>query len=208
MQKTVVVIVSHRGLAHETYESLAALNCPSKLILRGCPDQSKARSMAFDEALKSTTNTAIDTILALDDDMVFEVATIQALVDHSRLTQECCSAVAVGQAGQVCAKPLRQLVLIPGDPVRWLTGLACLAIPRARLEALRPKLPETGGIAEWCRSGAHPAYPGEWLGNDFWFCHHFGGVLLVPVPVGHMKVTAYWPDARTIREVDRYRPEA
>jgi hypothetical protein len=201
VKKTLIVVATHRGETWQTTESIKRTGCESLLFLRGCPDQSKARSMAIDQGLEATEGTPIDTFLLLDDDMVFEPGPIQELVDHSRLHKDCCSAVAVGAAGQVCAKPLEQLVLLPGEPTRWLTGLACLAVPRVRLLWLRERLPNVGGITEWCRSGAHPDFPNQWLGNDFWFCHHFGGVRLLQVPVGHMKTVPLWPDARTLREV-------
>jgi hypothetical protein len=211
MQKTLIVIVTHRTICQETSDSVAALQCPSVLIVRGIPDQSKARSLAFDKALEATAvgkATCIDTILALDDDMVFGSQVIQSLVDHSRETQHCCSTVAVNAEGKLCARPLPQLVLVPGNPTLWLTGLACMAIPRTRMARIQERLPVTAGIHEWCRSGAHPDYPDEWLPNDFWFCQLWQGVLLLPLAVGHMKPTAIWPDERMVREVCHYRPKA
>jgi hypothetical protein len=207
MQETIILVVTHRGLTFETSECIGKLKCPSAAIVRGCPDQSKARSMGIDNALRATEGTPIDTVLMIDDDMMFEPDAIQQIVRSSRIHKECCSAVAVGEAGQVCARPIepKQLVLVPAAPPRWLTGLACMAVPRSRLVALKPTLPEVGGITEWCRSGAHPDFPGEWLGNDFWFCHHFGGVLLRDVAVGHLKMVPLWPDKRTVREVVTYR---
>lgn len=210
MQKTLIVIVSHRTICQETSDSVAALKCPSVLIVRGLPDQSKARSMAFDQALRATAvgeATRIDTILALDDDMVVEPKGIQTLVDHSRETQHCCSAVAINAEGKLCARPLPQLVLVPGNPTLWLTGLACMAIPRTRMAKIQERLPITAGIHEWCRTGSHPDFPDEWVPNDFWFCHHWGGVLLLPVGVGHLKQMTMWPDERMIRDICNYRQQ-
>jgi hypothetical protein len=207
MQRTVIVLVTHRGLADDTAECVAKLGCPSIIKVKGCPDQSKGRSMSIDAAFDKTSGTAIDTVLLLDDDQIFDQKTVLDLVEHSRTTQECCSGVTVTADGKLCARPLSQLVRIPGSPVRWLTGLGCLAVPRARLVKLRDTLPKTAGITHWCRSGPHPDYPGEWFPNDFWFCHHFGGVLLIPLAFGHLKFMPIWPDERMVRECCNYKPE-
>lgn len=207
MQNTVILLVTHRGLRDETTESIERLKCPSVVKILGCPDQSKARSMGVEQALDGIAGTAIDTILLIDDDMVFDAVSVEKLVSESRRTGEPCSGVAMTKDGKLCARPLRQLVITPGSPTRWLTGLGCLAVPRALLQRLRNRLPSVAGITQWCRSGQHPDYPGEWFPNDFWFCHHFGGVLLLPVPFGHVKSMPIWPDERTLREVMRYRGE-
>jgi hypothetical protein len=74
------------------------------------------------------------------------------------------------------------------------------------MKRLRPSLPMAGEIPEWCQTGRHPDYPGEWLPEDFWFCHHFGGVVLLPVGIGHIKPMPLWPDERMLREIMQYRP--
>lgn len=204
MDKVLVLVVTHRGIAHETNESIRRLNCPSQLVLKGSADQSKARSQAFDKALAATEGTGIHTILAIDDDMIFDPGAVLQLVDTSREKNEPVSGVAVQESGQLCARPLNQLVLIPGDPVRWLTGLAFMAIPRERMVKLQPRVAKTAGITEWCRSGPHPDFPREWLPNDFWFCWHWGGVLLAPIAVGHLKMVPLWPEEAAVRELTEY----
>jgi hypothetical protein len=206
MQRTVIVLVTHRGLKEETGEAVAKLGCPSVVKIRGCPDQSKGRSMAIDAALDQTEDTKIDTVLLLDDDMVFQASDVLELVEHSRRTTECCSGVYLTADGKLCARPCRDLVVVPGAPLRWLTGLGCLAVPRDLLARVRECLPKTAGITHWCRSGPHPDFPGEWFPNDFWFCHHFRGVLLLPLAFGHLKTVPIWPDERMLRECCNYRP--
>lgn len=206
MQKTVVALTTHRGLAPETADAIAKLGCPSVVKVGGGPDQSKARSITIDAAFDKTHGTEIDTMLLLDDDMVFESSAVLELVEHSRRTGECCSGVYLTADGKLCARPCRELVVVPGAPTRWLTGLGCLAVPRARLATVREWLPKTAGITHWCRSGPHPDFPGEWFPNDFWFCHHFRGVLLLPVGFGHLKMFPIWPDERMLRECCNYRP--
>lgn len=204
MQKTLILLVTHRGICDETTEAIERLKCPSVVKILGCPDQSKARSMGIDQALAGSEGTPIDTILLLDDDMVFDAISVQMIVSQSRRTGEACSGVYMTKEGKLCARPLLQLVITPGSPTRWLTGLGCLAVPRARLERIKVRLPSTAGITHWCQSGKHPEYPGEWFPNDFWCCANLGGVLLLPVPFGHVKRMPIWPDERTLREVMRY----
>lgn len=201
MDRTVIVVVTHRGLSDETAEAIASLKCPSIIKVKGLANLAKARSIAFEQAYQATEDTPIDTVLSLDDDMVFAAKDVVDLVGHSRITAECCAGVALNQEGLLTARPLDPLVVVPGAPARWLTGLACMAIPRHRMKRIRPNLPTVGGIVQWCQTGAHPSYPGEWLPEDFWFCHHFGGVVLLPVPIGHIKPMPLWPDDRMLREV-------
>ncbi len=206
MDRTVIVVVTHRGLCDETQEAIGALKCPSVIKVKGMANLAKARSIAFEKAFEATEGTPVDTVLSIDDDMVFAAKDVNDLVGHSRVTAECCAGVALNHEGKLTARPLTPLVVVPGSPVRWLTGLACIAIPRQRMKRIRPKLREVGGIPEWCQTGAHPDYPGEWLPEDFWFCHHFGGVVLLPLPVGHIKPMPLWPDERMLREIMQYRP--
>jgi hypothetical protein len=205
MDRTVIVLVTHRGLCDETAEAVAALQCPSIIKVKGLANLAKARSLAFEKAFQATEGTPVDTVLSIDDDMVFGAKDVNDLVGHSRVTAECCAGVALNHEGKLTARPLTPLVVVPGSPVRWLTGLACMAIPRQRMKRIRPKLREVGGIPEWCQTGAHPDYPGEWLPEDFWFCHHFGGVVLLPVAIGHIKPMPLWPDDRMLREIVQYR---
>jgi hypothetical protein len=205
MDRTVIVVVTHRGLCDETQEAIAALNCPSIIKVKGLANLAKARSIAFEKAFQATEGTPVDTVLSIDDDMVFAAKDVTDLVGHSRIAAECCAGVALNHEGKLTARPLRPLVVVPAGPTRWLTGLACMAIPRLRMKRVRPNLREVGGIPEWCQTGAHPDYPGEWLPEDFWFCHHFGGVVLLPVPIGHIKPMPLWPDERMMREIMQYR---
>jgi len=201
MQKTCIVITSHRGLEDETADCLNALNCPSIIKLKGLANLDKARSIAFDKAFQGTEGTPVDTILSLDDDMLFAPESAQALVEASRQTGELCSAVYLTAQGTVAARAIPVEVEIPGAPIRWLVGLGALAIPRRKMAEIRPMLREIGGIPAWCQTGNHPSFDGEWLNEDYWFCHSLGGALLVPVAFGHLKKLPIWPDGRMLRSV-------
>lgn len=206
MDRVLIVVVTHRGLSDETAEAIADLKCPSIIKVKGMSNLPKARSLAFDQALQASEGTPIDTILAIDDDMLFKAKDVVDLVEHSRTTGELCTGIALASDGKLCARPVKQMVLVPGAPLRWMTGIFCMAIPRIRLARVAPTLPVVGGIREWCQTGNHPAFPNEWFPEDFWFCHHFGGVVLLPIPIGHLKPMPIWPDERMLREIMQYRP--
>lgn len=206
MQRTLILVVTHRGIAHETGESIGRLNCPSIIKLAGLGNLPKARSMAFDSALEAIEGTAIDTVLCIDDDIVFPPEAARELVSRSRVSGELTSAIYVNRDGAVAARPLRSLVVVPGK-TRWLAGMGCLAVPVAQLKRVADQLPRVGELREWCQTGAHRDFPGEWLGEDFWFCAHFGGAELAPIPVGHLKTIPLWPDERTVQQIAKHQAE-
>jgi hypothetical protein len=199
LEKTIIISVTRNGPGSVTQGCIEALGCPSIAKFVGMSNLPKARSIAFDEVLKATEGQPIDTVLLLDDDMVFEKQTILRLVELSRLHNECVSAVALSQAGIVAARPHEPLIARVRK--RWLTGLSCMAVPLGRLRTAAAELRTIGGVREWCLTGEHPRLPGEWIGEDMWFCLHFDGVELAPLGVGHLKSTAIWPDEATLRQV-------
>lgn len=194
MDRTVVLVVTHRGLSEETRSSLQALKCPSQVILKGVADVSRARSQAFDQVLELTEDTPIDTVLCIDDDMLFPPEAARGIIERSRMSGHPVSGCAVTEKGMLAARPLK-----PNDRSRWLTGLACMAVPRARLVELAPTLPVLGETRAWCLSGPHPELPLMWTGEDVWFCLHFGGVELAPIAFGHVKAMPIWPTADSMR---------
>lgn len=199
MEKTIIVSVTRNGPGSQTQGCIEALGCPSIAKFVGMSNLPKARSIAFDEVLKATEGAPLDTVLCLDDDMVFEKKQIVGLVELSRTRGEPVSAVALSQAGIVAARPHEPRVTRVRK--RWLTGMSCMAIPLARLRAVAAELRTVGGVREWCLTGEHPRLPGEWIGEDMWFCLHFDGVELAPIGVGHLKQTAIWPDEATLRQI-------
>lgn len=194
MERTLLLLVTHRGLSDETRACIERLRCPNKIEVRGLANVCKARSYAFDQAVAHLDGTDVDTVLCLDDDMTFDVAAVARLVELSRRTGELVSGAAVTRDGVLAARPW--------NDGRWLTGLACMAIPRARLDALAAELEPVGTIRPWCLTGAHPEIPGEWVGEDLWFCLRFGGALLAPVAIGHLKFMPLVPDEDTLARID------
>lgn len=212
MKNTLILVVTHRGVSPETRQCIEALQCPSKLEITGNANICKARSIAFDQALQATEGTPIDTLLCIDDDMVFSPADAQRLVDLSRAARWPVSAVAVTKEGVLAARPVPPWILKLerdlGAPERrlWFTGLAFMAVPRGTLACAardldESEMPKLDGIRQWCMTGEHPGCPGQWMGEDFWFCSHFGGVELAPIGVGHLKWMPLVPDEKSIAAI-------
>lgn len=218
MQSTLITIITHRGLYPETRAALDALECPSVIQAAGLTNIAKARSIALDQSLAVLADEpSIDVVLLLDDDMLFRREDVQRLVDLARSTQHPQSAIYLKAEADraVIAARLRETPIKLPRP-RWYTGLGCLAVPRSALERVAPTLPIVGGIREWAQTGKHPDFPGEWVGEDFWFCALFGGVEMAPIAAGHSKPVelvpwavpegnqsarvALWPNAETVRQ--------
>jgi hypothetical protein len=186
MERTLILIVTHRGVSYETEKCLRALDCPSRIDLLGLSNLAKARSAAFDQALRAVELApSIDTVLCVDDDMIFEPEQAKAVVELSRREAALVSGIALSTAEILCARPLPKRII--GSQQKWVSGFGFLAVPVAELVRVAPRLPVCGGLRVWCQTGEHPEYPGEWIGEDFWFCSHFGGVIMAPIAVGHQK---------------------
>lgn len=207
MQHTLILATSHRGLSDDTYECMLATGCQSILKVKGLAHIDRARCTAFDRALTAfeegdKLGLRLDTLLCIDDDMLFSPTNAQRLVDLARSAGEPTSASYVMRSGKLCGRKLTNIEqarlkgasLVLSEP-RWMTGLGFMAVPRSALERIAPKLPRLAELRLWCESGAHPAFPDGWLSEDFWFCLHFGGVRLSSIEVGHLKTVALYPGA-------------
>src|SRR5262245_29256230 len=188
MKNTCILIVTKDGLEPKTMLSVMALQCPNLIVLDGCSNLCKARSEAFDVVLSSAAP-HFDTILCVDDDMVFEISDATRIIEHSRRLNEPVSACAVTGDARPAAVAYKD---------KTLTGLAFMAIPVERLRNAQMKLlPLRSGsrtITPWCLTGERPELPGVWLGEDYWFCLHFGGVQLDSnTRVGHIKPQVLYP---------------
>jgi hypothetical protein len=226
MEKTLILVPTHRGISPETAECIGALKCPSIIRVRGRADVVKARCEAFDAAIEHTQGTPIDTVLCLDDDMVFQPPAALELVAISRRLNEPVSGVALTENGVISAMPWRPNSFTLSDRPRWLTGLACMAVPIERLRKLAKQLDDARegrtlgapapsmahwasasafppGIRRWCDSGEHPERPGEWTSEDLWFCLQFAGVLLAGVGFGHLKWVPLYPEDAVLKQLPR-----
>jgi hypothetical protein len=193
MQKTAIVIVTHRGCSDDTYECVTACKPAAVLKIKGIAYVDRARNYAFDRTLETfeaadASGIDIDMALMVDDDMFFDPTTVQRLVDNARASQHPRSARYITESGTLAGAPY------PGSPLRWAYGFGCMAIPRRSLERVAPTLPRLGDMRLWVQTGAHPVWPDCWIGEDFWFATHFDGVDLDNfATVGHQKQLILYP---------------
>lgn len=224
MKHTVIVCSSNRAVQEKTRHGIETLvNAGAELVWQtGSADVAFARNMALTGALRhiATRNKAaaapkpssfalqydpggvtnppdpLDTILMVDDDMEFTLAQAQELVNHSRREGVAASAMYATTLGTLAAT---RLYTPPGNQQRWLVGLGFLAIPLAVLQdvARRSEIFESHGEerVEFCWTAA---YDGSWCAEDYTLCRRLGGVHLLPMGVGHLKVLPVYPDDHTI----------
>lgn len=194
MNKTIIVVTTHRGMSDDTYEACVAAQPLALLKVKGIGIVEKARNHAFDRALESANmaeaaGAECDSFLFVDDDMVFTPTDAKRLVDASLASDHPRSARYVTESGALAGAPY------PTRSDRWGFGLGFMAVPRARLVEASGKLPRLADMRLWCQVGEHPIWgPEKWVGEDLWWCAHFGGVDLDPyISVGHLKTMALYP---------------
>lgn len=227
MKHTIVVCSSNRPIQDETRKAIDRLRVAgAQLILQvGSPDVAYSRNIALTGVLRfvATRNKAaaapkqssfalqydpggcaepppaIDTVLMVDDDMMFTLEEAQALVTHSRAHNVGASAMYATVGGTLAAT---RLYTPPGETQRWLVGLGLLALPFAELQAVakRSETFEAYGQehVEFCWTAA---YKGQWQAEDYSLCRRFGGVHLLPIAAGHLKTVPIYPDAETVRRI-------
>lgn len=197
-----VVIPTREGLPQQASNCLQDLLVlgARRIVLAGCADIALARNLLITRAL----DTRVDgehTLLLLDDDILYDRATIQLLVERSRAAKATVSAVYATNDGHVAARPYGG---------RWLTGLGCLAVPmsvmiRAASNLLRLKSARGQDLYPFCQSrylANGDRFLGPcWLSEDQWFCRSLGGVEIAPLKVQHFKRMALVPDDATMQRL-------
>lgn len=220
MRSTIVVCSYNRPIQEQTRAVIAALTSSGAAYIpqTGSADVTLARNWALTGAcvglrkLNSTlaearktsqagkgTRADFDTILMVDDDMLFEVDQAQELINYTRAHAVAASALYATMNGGVAGIPIATPI---GETQRWLTGLGLLAIPSwalLKLEEASERFQTLDGTkvaftSSICRGG-------KWFSEDFELCHRLGGVHLLPIAVGHLKTIPIYPDDETVRRV-------
>jgi len=210
MNRTIVVLSHNRPIQDATRECLGALTRAGAAYLThyGTADVALARCYALSEACNALRMfneqvagiTPRDTILMVDDDMLFSIDQAQALVDRSRETGVAASAMYATTMATVAA------ARIAGTD-RWLTGLGLLAIPAgALLELERDSESFAVKDKRYTQFTWSKVDRGAWFSEDFTLCQRLGGVYLLPIAVGHLKVLPIYPDDETIAAIRENRP--
>lgn len=174
-----------------------------QLTVEGSSDVAHARNTTLStllDLMRSPEHAERDVVLLIDDDMVFNVAQAQQVIDHARATGCPASGVYPTAAAEIAASTRW------APPGKWFVGLGFLAIPRALIERLAAESPyfERRGrrIYEFTNSALHEV-DGElrWYGEDYWLCKRLGGVDLLPIAIGHLKMIPLTVDEETLRKV-------
>ncbi len=219
MNRTVIVCSSNRPIQDQTRYNIDALIKAGAYPIwqKGSADVAYARNTALSMALRSITTwnrqrsevaadrdknphgdapTLFDTVLMVDDDMAFTLEQAQELVSASRESGVPASAMYATMMGTLAAT---RLYTPPGNPQRWLVGLGLLAIPFALLQevAKRSEQFEAHGV-EHVEFTWTAAYDGVWCAEDYTLCRRLGGVHLLPIAVGHVKLMPIYPDEETV----------
>jgi hypothetical protein len=211
MKKTIVLCTTNRNIHEQTRQCLYALIRAGAgyMETNGCADVTLARNIALSAVYEATREPLVrekrDMLLMVDDDMIFDVATAQAVVDSARATGVAASAMYATTAATLAACRLT-LVLADGDPgyeQLWMTGLGLIAIPLSRLEELAVRSPrfKFGAEKEYVAFTSSTCENGAWFSEDFTLCKELGGVHLLPVCAGHMKTIPLWPDETTVHRI-------
>jgi hypothetical protein len=206
MKNTIVVMSSNRELEKQTKTTLQDLaNLGAMLLMEtGSADVAFARCRALSWACEKLREYPDrDVVLMLDDDMEVPAETAQTLADQARELGRACSAVYATLTAKVAAARWAE------HPGLWLVGLGCIAIPRALLLELeeRSESFEVGGRFYSAFTWSGPDN-GGWVSEDFRLSINLGGVHLCPLPVGHIKKGALWPDDETLEQLANARPPA
>lgn len=201
MKNTLVLVTSNRDVKKLTSRALAQLvaHGAGRLDLDDVGDITLARNLGLTRALTVMMGKAsrFDVLLCVDDDMLFTVDQAQRLVDFVRAHDKPASGAYVLGTGAIAAQHFQR--------DRWLTGCGFLAMHRLHLEKLaiesqrgRPTADSREWLFEFCTSGFRVrALPeGEmlvWEPEDFSLTRRLGGVVLLPMSLGHVKPNVMRP---------------
>lgn len=189
MKNLLIVVSTNRGLSDATKVAIEAQrgNGAKYVEQQGCSDVALARNLALTQAVEVLQeNKEIDTVLMIDDDIVFGNEQVQQIVKYSQSSRLPVAACVATVQGNLSGRPISKTL--------WETGLSFLAIPRHKLLELVNvsksfKLPVEGDcyVFTWCGMDGK-----QWISEDYRLCRRLGGVKLIPVRVGHLKKIPIW----------------
>lgn len=208
MNKTLILCTHNRPIHSQTVMSITALNRAGAAFIdhSDAPtDVTLGRNLGLSSVCEHLEDMPErDVVLLVDDDMVFTIDDAQALADHARASGYAASAMYATTLGALAACRIHTP---PSLRQRWVTGLGLLAIPASNLLALRDTVSEfefLGGTKYGFTQSAVDS--GHFFSEDFTLCKRLGGVHVLPIPIGHMKQIAIYPDEETIACIRDSRP--
>lgn len=197
MKSTLVLCTHNRPIESLTWQALRVLEAAgARLIdhLQAPSDVTLARCLGLSSVCRALRDYPgrFDVVLMVDDDMVFTLQQALSVVEHARRHSVPTSACYATQDGKLAAMPC------PAVENRWLVGLGFLAVPSADLLALETKSERWEFGTGFTSSGAHL---GRYWSEDYTLCSRLGGVVLLPLGVGHIKQVTIYPDFSTLTQV-------
>lgn len=196
MKNTVALISTNRGIFDKTQtclDLLSAEGLPNVLVQKGSPCVALARNLALHSACEYLrAHEETDTVLMIDDDMLFSPNEAHAVTDRARLTGVATSAMYATLLTTIAG--VRMGKDKSGED-RWLTGLGFIAIPRELLLWLESQSELFHYYKQPFREFTWAcADSGVWMAEDLRLTQRLGGVHLLPVVVGHLKTIPIYPD--------------
>lgn len=190
MKNVLVLTPSKNGINEQTRQCIQALIDKGAQFInepKGCSDVALARNIGLTLASNRLQEYVfLDTVLMIDDDMFFSVGDAERIIKESK-TGVPASGACVTSDGKFFGKPISK--------TKWACGLAFMAIPRQIIldMAARSKIIELdkGGkclVFTW--NGANDK---SWCGEDQRLCHRMGGVQVLPIRIGHLKIIPIYP---------------
>lgn len=202
MKNTVIVVSTNRQIFEKTAVCIDRLTAAGArvLIQRGSACVAAARNIALSgacEYLRAHEN--VDTVLMVDDDMLFTLEHAVSVVAAARFNGVATSAM---YATLVTTLAAMRLPRAASETQRWLTGLGFIAVPRALLLALEASSETFSFYKQPFREFTWACVEdGLWMSEDFRLTKRLGGAHLLPVAVGHLKTLPLYPDPHTIRAI-------
>jgi len=202
MKGTLIVMSSNREMEPETRGSLQVLRRAGAgfMLQSGIPDVAMARCLALTFACEALRADAADrdVVLMLDDDMEVELEAAQAVVTQARI-HKCATSAAYATRNSALAGTRWKEAPRSG---RWLVGLGCVAIPKRLLFELEAETErfeqDKRSISAFTWCGPEK---GVWIAEDYRLSMRLGGVVLLPIAVGHVKKTTLLPDDETLERI-------
>lgn len=200
MKNVVLAVATNRPIHSATREALMRLQIAGATLntVEGSSDVALARNITLSSVLEVfRADESRDVALLVDDDMVFSLKQARTVCRYASANQVATSAVYPTAIGGMAAST--QFSPIPG---RWVAGLGFFAIPRALLFKLAEDstrfLWRGKELYEFTNSAVHD---GLWIGEDYWLSIRLGGVELLPIAVGHLKMIPLFADRTTLEKI-------
>lgn len=216
MRNLIVLLSSNREIHPATTDSVRKLRelGASYIAQLGSPDVALARNLALSAAAAAfQKHDALELVLMIDDDMLFEVAQAQEIAARVLETRHAASGVyaTMGKTTACTRDPALISELFGNVAARgeWLAGLGFLCIHRRRVlelaESSEPFLWQGKPCWEFTKTHVLPGSK-RWWSEDYWLSVRLGGVEVLPMGIGHLKTIPIYPDDATLDLIRRGAP--